>query len=114
MFTFHMLASKILKIEELELTKLEAETLGTATANVARHYQWSGMAEKTKDWLTLAGVALVVYHPRLDHARKRVLAAKKGKLDATQGTGGIQTPPRPPEEVHVVNEPEPELMDAAQ
>ena len=106
MFTFHMLGSKILRIEELALSKVEADTLGTAAANVARHYQWSGMAEKTKDWLTLAGVTVVIYHPRLDAARKRVLTAKKEKLAATQSTGGIQMPPKPPDEVHIQKNPQ--------
>ena len=72
----HNLAATALSMPEFALSPDEGQMLGLATASVARHYKWSGMAEKTKDWLMLAGALGVIYPPRFRAARERIRAAK--------------------------------------
>lgn len=78
LFVIHMMASARLHIPELKLEKTEARELAVACANVSRHYQWGTMAEKTKDWLILAGATVMIYEPRMKAMRARVKA--KGEV----------------------------------
>jgi hypothetical protein len=90
----HAMASQFFRVAELQISKVEADHLGVALANVVRHYQWGAMAEKTKDWLLLIGAGCMVYGPRIEHVRKRKAEAKKAKLQANP-TGGVQMTPNP-------------------
>jgi hypothetical protein len=79
-----MMAAAQFGIPEMQLGKDEARELGTATANVARHYQWGAMAEKTKDWLLLAGSLGMIYGPRVKAIKARVVARKAGMEQVVQ------------------------------
>ena len=72
----HNMAAAALSMPEFALAPQESDMLGQATAAVARHYKWSGMAEKTKDWLMFAGALSIIYPPRFRAARERIRAAK--------------------------------------
>jgi hypothetical protein len=73
----HNMAATALSMPEFALAPQESEMLGLATASVARHYKWSGMAEKTKDWLMLAGALSIIYPPRFRAVRDRLRDARK-------------------------------------
>ena len=84
LYVGHMMAAAQFGIPEVQLGKDEARELGTATANVARHYQWGAMAEKTKDWLLLAGSLGMIYGPRVKAIKARVVARKAGMEQTVQ------------------------------
>jgi hypothetical protein len=58
-------------IAEIALEKQQAKELAVAIANVARHYQWSPVAEKTKDWILLGVCVGMIYGPRIPKIRER-------------------------------------------
>src|ERR1035437_1930207 len=84
LYVGHMMAAAQFGVPEMQLGKDEARELGTATANVARHYQWGAMAEKTKDWLLLAGSLGMIYGPRVKAIKARVVARKAGMEQVVQ------------------------------
>lgn len=51
-------------IKEAEIDKEEADKLAKGIANVARHYNVPGVAQKTKDWIMLMQTLGVIYVPR--------------------------------------------------
>ena len=71
LFMMHNMAASALSMPEFALQPSESEMLGQATASVARHYKWGGMAEKTKDWLMLVGALSIVYPPRFRAIKER-------------------------------------------
>lgn len=98
LFIGHLMAAKTLKIDEMQLSKQESMELAAASANVARHYQWTAMSEKTKDWMLLVACGSMVYGPHLAAVKARVQAAKMAKMKPA----GFDRPEPPPE---VVQEP---------
>jgi hypothetical protein len=111
LYIFHAMGSKFVNIDELRITKDEADTLATASANVARHYQWGVLAEKTKDWLVLAGCSCMIYGPRMEQARKRRRAQFKAKMEGNP-TGGIKMAEAPmTQEIHSNPHNDPEPID---
>jgi hypothetical protein len=76
-----MMAAAQFGIPEVQLERAEARELAAATANVARHYQWTAMAEKTKDWLLLAGAMGMIYGPRAKAIRARVGARRAAGVE---------------------------------
>ncbi len=72
----HNMAATALAMPEFMLTPGESEMLGLATASVARHYKWGGMAEKTKDWLMFVGALSIIYPPRFRAIKERKRGAQ--------------------------------------
>lgn len=63
-------------VEEMAISQPEAEQLGQAIANVARHYPNFVASQKTMDIITLAACAGMIYLPRLKLASDRIKARK--------------------------------------
>lgn len=78
------MAATVLSLPEFALAPEEGEMLGLATAGVARHYKWSGMAEKTKDWLMLLAAMSMIYEPRFRAVRNRVRASRQPMRSQTK------------------------------
>lgn len=74
LFTLHLFAAKISKIELLEITQDEAEQLAGAITRVTELYDIAILDEKTMAWVQLAMVGSAVYGTRI---MASVLSAKK-------------------------------------
>lgn len=67
-------------VEEMAISQPEAEQLGQAIANVARHYPNFIASQKTMDIITLAACAGMIYLPRLKLASDRIKVRKAASV----------------------------------
>lgn len=71
MFSTHAILAAGLKTPEIALSKVEAETLAKATAEVAKHYPHA-IDPKTIAWVNLATCMGLTYGPRVYMIRQRL------------------------------------------
>jgi hypothetical protein len=83
LFISHLMFSAVTKLEELKLSKDEAEALAQAGSKVSRHYAWGEMSEKTKDICLLIGTVSLVYAPKIQKVRSRVAEARAKRAAAS-------------------------------
>ena len=69
LFSAHAFLAGLSGRDILAIDKSEADELGKAIQNVARHYDIPGVDQKTVDWIRLARTLGMVYGTRLFAAR---------------------------------------------
>jgi hypothetical protein len=72
----HMVLATALNTPEIALEKDESKPLATAVAEVAKHYDFPEVAEKTLAWVSLAMVAGPMYMAKAMLVRERTKANK--------------------------------------
>jgi hypothetical protein len=65
LYLAHMAISKVIKVEELELTPDESQMLADATVRVSQQYDVKVLDPKTMAWIGLILVCAQVYGPRV-------------------------------------------------
>lgn len=90
MFSTHAILAAGLKTPEIALSKVEAETLAKATAEVAKHYPHA-IDPKTIAWVNLATCMGLTYGPRVYMIRQRLDAEKRDRR-ARSGAGPTPAP----------------------
>jgi hypothetical protein len=89
----HQILASVTKTPEFALEMAEANSLATAIANVARHYD-VGATQKTLDWTNLVSTMTVIYGTRIFAARNRLgrERAQSSPEAASHAAGGVVIP----------------------
>lgn len=100
LFTVHAFLAAMTGKEIFKLEQDEADKVGQAIQNVARHYDLPGIEQRTVDWVALARTIGLVYGGRIFAAR--MMAKSAPKANSLREVPKPETPSAPPG--HVMKE----------